>query len=241
MGSFLNVVASRTVDGRPWWGTQRSSCDSCGKVLGVLELIPLVSWLLQRGRCKSCGARIPARYPLAEAVSAVIGVSMAMRWGVSPAALLALLTGYFLLLNALTDIYSGYVYDLFAWGLGVVGLGFRLFGGMGPVLDGLLGMLLGGGLIVFIIFASRGGMGWGDASLMAGAGLALGWKLTAAALYAGFMFGGVVAVAMVLMKKAKRKDSMPLGPFLALGGIAALIYGPAAVAFFGRTPGWPWG
>ena len=83
MGSFLNVVAARTVEGRPWWGSERSRCDICGKVLSAVELVPLLSWLGFSGRCRSCGAKIPARYLLVEVFGAAVGGLIAWKWGPS--------------------------------------------------------------------------------------------------------------------------------------------------------------
>jgi leader peptidase (prepilin peptidase)/N-methyltransferase len=87
-------------------------------------------------------------------------------------------------------------------------------------------------------------MGWGDAILMAGIGACLGWKYCAFGLYLGFLAGGVVVVPLMLTKKLKRKDAIPLGPFLATGAVLALFAGNFAIRYFGDLigghPGWPW-
>ena len=241
MGSFLNVVASRTVEGRRWWGGERSRCDSCGKVLSALELIPWLSWFISSGRCRSCGAEIPARYLLVEVCAAAAGGLLAWKWGLSATTAFAAVIAAGLFLNALTDLYSGYVYDLFAWGLGAAGLVLRIGGGWGALADGLLGAGLGFSVIAVIIIVSRGGMGWGDASLMAGMGAALGWRLTAWGLYTGFMMGGLTALALLLLRKVRRKDALPLGPFLAAGGILSMLTGSWFFSYLGMGPGWPWG
>ncbi len=240
MGSFLNVVASRTVEGRSWWGGERSSCDSCGRGLTSAELVPIVSWILLRSGCRSCGAKIPLRYLGVEVAGAAIGALIAWRWGVSVTSAIAAVIASGLFLNALTDLYGGYVYDLFAWGLGGAGIIMRIGGGLSGVADGVLGALLGFGVIALIILVSRGGMGWGDASLMAGTGAALGWKLTAWALYAGFMVGGVIALCLLLSGRVKRKDAIPLGPFLAFGGGVSMLTGTWFFSLFGMTVSWPW-
>ena len=240
LGSFLNVVASRTVDERPWWGGERSACDSCGRELKAWELIPVFSWLVLRRGCRSCGARIPFRYLGVEIAGAVIGALIAWRWGFSATSAIAAVIASGLFLNALTDLYSGYVYDLFAWGLGGVGMLIRIGGGFGALFDGLCGALLGFAVIALIIVASRGGMGWGDASLMAGTGAALGLKLTAWALYSGFMIGGVIALGLLAFGVVKRKDAIPLGPFLALGGIVSIVTGNWFYSLFDMVLSWPW-
>jgi leader peptidase (prepilin peptidase)/N-methyltransferase len=240
VGSFLNVVAWRTVHGRPWWGNERSRCDECGKPLSWPDLIPIVSFLVLRGRCRSCGKPFSSGYFLVEVAGAFIGVAVAWRWGFSWAALAGLVLGYGLLLNSLTDIYSGYVYDVFAWSPGVVVFLMRLAGGREALFDGLSGALLGFGVVAVIILASRGGMGWGDAGLAGGMGAALGWKLMAVGLYSGFMIGGVTALVLLLAKRVTRKQALPLVPFLALGGLVAILAGPMALEYFGLEAGWPW-
>ena len=92
MGSFLNVVAARTVEERPWWGGERSICDSCGRKLTALELVPVVSWFALSGGCKSCGAKIPLRYLIVELGGAAIGGLIAWRWGISLTAAFAAVT-----------------------------------------------------------------------------------------------------------------------------------------------------
>ncbi|MFP4482365.1 MAG: prepilin peptidase [Thermovirgaceae bacterium] len=240
MGSFLNVVALRTVHEHSWWGSERSRCDECGTPLSGFDLIPIVSFLLLRGRCRHCGKPFSAGYFLVELAGTFIGVAVVWRWGLSWATLTGLVLGYGLLLNSLTDMYSGYVYDIFAWSPGVVVFLIRIAGGKEAIFDGLAGALLGFGVVAVIILASRGGMGWGDAGLTGGMGAALGWKLMAVGLYSGFMIGGVTALALLLAKRVTRKQALPLVPFLALGGLAAILAGPMALGYFGLEAGWPW-
>ncbi|MDR1623000.1 MAG: prepilin peptidase, partial [Synergistaceae bacterium] len=166
LGSFLNVVAHRSVKGRPWWGRERSVCESCGKELTAAELIPLVSWLVQKGRCRSCKAGISPRYFIVELVGAATAGLMAWRWGFSWAYALAMVGAFGFLLNALTDYETRDVFDVFALVMGICGLLLRLFGGSSAVIDGVIGAAVGWGLFAVIIFVSRGGMGWGDACLM---------------------------------------------------------------------------
>jgi prepilin signal peptidase PulO-like enzyme (type II secretory pathway) len=240
LASFVNVAAHRSVTGECWWGRTRSRCDSCGVVLNGLDLVPLLSFLLSKGRCRHCGAPIGYRYPLVEIVGAAMAGALYLRWGLSPALPLALLVAFGFLLNALTDIESGYVFDFFAGAIGVAGMLFRIQGGWSALLDGLWGALLGGGIILCIIIVSRGGMGWGDATLAAGAGAALGMHMIGVVLYLGFMIGGLVALVLLLFRRVSRKDAIPLVPFLAAGGFAALLAGPRLLSLISLIPGWPW-
>ena len=136
LGSFLNVCAHRSLQGRSWWGNERSVCESCGHVLGALELIPVISWLVLKGRCKNCGARISVRYVLVEVVCAALAVMILSRWGLSWACAIAAVGTCGLVVNSLTDIESGEVLDLFAITPGVIALLLRIAGGKWAVLDG---------------------------------------------------------------------------------------------------------
>ena len=227
LGSFLNVAAHRSLQGRPWWGNERSVCESCGHILGVFELIPIISWLMLRGRCKVCKAKISVRYILVEIVCAVLAVIILARWGLSWAALLVGAGTCGLVVNSLTDIESGEVLDVFTITPGVIALVIRIAGGKWAVLDGLSGAFTGWGIFALIILLSRGGMGWGDAVFMCGMGAVLGWRFTLLAFYMGIMTGGVWAIALLIIGRVKwgRHDSLPLVPFLSVGCFAAMIWG----------------
>ena len=240
LGSFLNVVALRSISGKSWRGRERSVCASCGSVLEWRDLIPLVSWCLLRGKCRRCGVRFGVRYFIVEFIGALVGGLLVWRWGVSITLLFALTAAYGLFLNALTDFEDGYVFDIFPLAMGIIGILLRLSGGWGGILDGLIGAALGFAIIACIILVSRGGMGWGDATLAAGAGAIMGWKMLLLTLYSGFMAGGILALLLLVAGKVRRKDAIPLVPFLALGGFFTLLAGPRVLLFFGSAPGWPW-
>ncbi len=241
LGSFLNVVAHRSIEGRPWWGKERSVCESCGKELSSRELIPLVSWLMQRGRCRSCNARVSPRYFIVELIGAAGAGLMAWRWGPTWAYALSMIGTFGLLLNALTDYESGDVFDLFAFVMGICGLAIRIFGGGSALIDGLIGAAIGWGVFAVIILVSRGGMGWGDACFMSGAGAVLGWKMTLLAFYMGIMAGGVGIAWLMVRGKIKwgRGDSIPLVPYLAVGGFLTLLFGPQIILAIGLRFGFP--
>ncbi|MDR3321450.1 MAG: A24 family peptidase [Synergistaceae bacterium] len=245
VGSFITAVAMRTVAEKKWWGSERSACDKCGAILKALDLVPILSFLILRGKCRYCGAPIGRRHLASELISSVLASALYVRWGFSPAFGVSLLVLWFSLFNSLTDIENGYIYDVWAVALGLIGILARISGGLPAVVDGVIGAALGFGFIAIIILVSRGGMGWGDAMLMLGVGGAVGWKFCALSLYTGFMVGGVIVLPLMMAKKLKRKDAIPLGPFLAAGSVMVLFAGGAMLsrlsAFFGAYHGWPWG
>ena len=241
MGSFLNVVAHRSLEGRPWWGNERSACESCGRVLSSSELVPVLSWVLQRGRCRGCGVRLSPRYLAVELIGAAAAAGVAWRWGPGWACLISLVGAFGLLLNALTDYESGEVFDAFALSMGVGGLLVRLAGGRDAILEGFLGAAVGWSIFAAIILVSRGGMGWGDACFMAWIGAILGWRLTLLAFYLGIMAGGVGIAVLMIRGKVRwgRGDSIPLVPYLAVGCYLTLLFGPRILAFLGERFGAP--
>jgi leader peptidase (prepilin peptidase)/N-methyltransferase len=248
LGSFLNVVAHRSVEGRRWWGKERSVCESCGRELTVQELIPILSWVLQRGRCRGCKAPVSPRYVLVELIGATGAGLVAWRWGFTWAYAFSMVGIFGFFLNALTDYESGDVFDVFALAMGGCGLLLRLFGGQDAFIDGLLGTVVGWSVFAVIILVSRGGMGWGDACLMAGAGAVLGWKMTLLAFYLGIMAGGAGIAWLMFRGKIKwgRGDSIPLVPYLAVGGLLTFLQGPWILDLVGShfqyffQAGWPW-
>ena len=227
LASFINVVAERSVSGRAWWGKERSSCKKCGKILSTIELIPLISFLIQRGRCRGCGKFIGMRYFVVEVIGATMSGLLLAKWNYSYAFVVSLIATFFLFISALTDYEEGYIFDIFSLGMLVPAFLFRLSGGVPALLNGLYGAAAGFGIFALIILISRGGMGWGDAFLMGGLGAFIGWELVLVAFYIGIMAGGIGVAYLMCRGKVKwgKKQSVALGPYLAIGGFFALLYG----------------
>lgn len=226
-GSFLNVAAHRSIQGRKWWGKERSVCESCGHVLSVYELIPVLSWLVQCGKCRKCGAKLSVRYIFVEVLCAVLAMMIVYRWGKSWASVIACVGTCGLVVNSLTDFEAGEVFDLFALIPGAIAMVIRIAGGKAGFLDGIYGALVGWGIFAAIIILTRGGMGWGDAVFMGGMGAVLGFKFTLLAFYLGIMIGGAWVLILLLLGRVKwgRGDAVPLVPFLGIGCFIVLIYG----------------
>ena len=227
LASFINVVAERSISGRAWWGNERSSCKICNKTLSSSELIPILSFVLQRGRCRGCGKFIGMRYFVVEIIGATMSGLLLMRWDISLTFAMTLTAAFFLFVNALTDYEEGYIFDIFSLGMLVPAFLFRLPGGIPSLLNGLYGAAAGFAVFAIIILISRGGMGWGDAFLMCGLGGFIGWELVLLAFYIGIMVGGLGVAYLMIRGKVKwgKKQSIPLGPYLAIGGVITLIYG----------------
>ncbi|GAB1486857.1 hypothetical protein MASR2M79_19080 [Aminivibrio sp.] len=218
LGSFLNVVASRSVSGRPWWGKERSRCPSCGQGLSWTDLFPLLSWILLKGKCRYCGKPIAIRYFAVEVTGAVIGGSLAARWGLTLPLAFALPAAFGLLLNALTDWRKGMssIFSPLSWGVRPAAAPLRR-GGM----PGRRPPRSSSGIFRHREhhLVSRGdGVGRHPHGRT---GSLLGWKFTLLTLYLG-MVGGIIVLLLLAAKKVRRKDAVPLVPFLALGLLTLL-------------------
>ena len=231
IGSFLNVVIARLPEGKSLW-SPRSACPVCATPIAWYDNVPLVSFALLRGRCRACHAAISWRYPLVEAATAAAFVLAYALFGLgaefaAAAALLAMLV-------AITAIDLDHqiipdVITLPGIGLGVVA---SLATGRVTLLESLIGIAAGGGIFLVIILVSGGGMGGGDMKLGAMLGAFLGWKVVLLAVLIGVLTGGVVALTLLLLGRKGRKEAIPFGPFLALGGAVTLLWGERLLRWY---------
>ncbi|MFQ6100199.1 MAG: prepilin peptidase [Anaerolineae bacterium] len=236
VGSFLNVLADRLPE-RQSFLFPSSHCVACGRELSAAELVPVWSYLALGGHCRTCGAPIGVRILAVELGTGLLFALAA--WKVGPAGLgewatLFLTSAYLavLMLVTVTDLERGLILNRVivpAIGLGLIG---ALLTGWPGLLFHLGGGLLGAGIIILIITLVPGGMGWGDVRLAGFVGLVTGLPGILFALFAGFVSGGVAAGALLASGHRKPRETIPLGPFLALGGGAALLYGEEMVWAF---------
>jgi leader peptidase (prepilin peptidase)/N-methyltransferase len=234
VGSFLNVLAWRLPRGLSLLGPG-SFCPSCERRLSWWELVPVLSYLALRGRCRTCRARISPVYPAVEAGTAVLFAGAWARWGPGPQALGAAVLGSLLVAAAVVDARHRIIPD--AVTLPGLGLGL-LVSALNPevgLLRALAGVLVGGGLLLGLAVLTNGGMGGGDIKLAAMMGAFLGWSGVGVALLVGFMSGALVGGVMMLAGRKDRRDLMAFGPFLAAGGIAAAFWGQELVGWYLRV------
>ncbi len=245
VGSFLNVVVWRVPRGesvvRP-----ASRCPSCAAPIRPRDNVPVLSWLLLRGRCRDCGEPISVRYPLVELLTAVVFVAMGLRFGASaelPAFLYLAAVGVALALVDLDVKRLPNALTLPSYVAGVVLLGVAAYAGddTGALVRALLGMAALFTVYFALAFAYPAGMGFGDVKLAGVLGLYLGWlgwSSWTVGLLAGFFFGGAVGVALLLAGRAGRKSAIPFGPFMLLGALlSVLVGGPLAAGYLHLTVG----
>lgn len=228
-GSFFNVVIYR-LPRKESLVKDASHCPNCGAKLKAYDMIPVVSYLLLGGKCRTCKKPIHVRYPIVELCGAAVFLLAVARFGLTLQALTALLTLCLLLLVAFIDIDTGEIPDILVILLLVVGAVSFL---LPQVLwyERLIGFACVS-LPMLLAALFLGGFGGGDVKLMAAVGLILGWKNTLLGTLLACICAALFALVRVLGKKLSMKDHMPFGQFLALGCGAALLFGNEIIGWY---------
>lgn len=223
VGSFGNVLIDRLPRGESILG--RSHCDGCAKRLSPIELVPILSWIFVRGRCRACGARIPARVALIEAVSGVVALaSLYAAGGVVPSAIPLFAALWLLLLIAVIDADTGTIPDVLTFGTFAAALAYRwLSAGDVPV----AAPLIAAGFFALQWGLSRGRwVGSGDILLSGAIGMLVGTAQGAVwMLLLSYIIGANVAIVLIATKRLSRGDAIPFGPFLVAAGYLVLLLG----------------
>ena len=233
-GSFLNCAAWRSVHGESVV-RGRSHCPACGHTLGAAELVPVISWIFLKGRCRWCGQKISVRYPLTELGFALVTVLCVLRFGLTAECLRNYLFLCCLFLAALTDLEAGVIPNGCVIAAAVIWLAALPFlpGGWNSVADSVLAAtVFGGGLLVLSLgmdwLLGRDTLGGGDIKLFAAAGLYRGLIGSLVALIA------VCAAALALRGVLRRKGGKEIafGPAVALAAAAVLLYGEPVIVWY---------
>ena len=228
-GSFVGLVAHRVPRGGSVVGG-RSMCDSCGVQIAAYDNVPVLSWLMLRGRCRSCGARIPVRYLLVELALGAAFAATAVVFHNDPGTLvLGLVFVAMLAAITLTDLERRLIPNRILIAGAVAGLAIAAATDPSSLPERGIAALAAGGLLLLIALAYPRGMGMGDVKLAAVMGLYLG-SAVSVALAVAVIAGSVVGIGVMLQQgSGARKQAVPFGPFLALGGVVALLAGDQLV------------
>lgn len=231
LGSFLSVLIHRIHTGQCGILFGKSACPHCNKKLGPSELIPLLSYVFQGGRCRKCKKPVSWHYPVLELSTALLFVALAAL-GFTPL-WLYLLYGLVLVFIFFYDLLYKELPDEIMLPAIAVAFFASFLPGTVPFLSGLLGA---GALILFFllqIFISKGKwLGGGDLRIGAFMGLILGFKLMLVAVFASYLVGALVSIGLLLSGKATRKSMIAFGPFLVLGTLIALFYGNFLIEWY---------
>ncbi len=252
IGSFLNVVIHRlprmmemewraqclevtgtALDETPEQlslARPRSRCPKCGHQITALENIPIISYLMLRGRCSACAARISPRYPLIEAFTGLASAFTVWHFGPTLAAGAALCLIWSLIALTFIDFDTQLLPDSITLPLIWLGLLFNLYGGFVSLQSAVVGAMAGYLTLwsvywLFKLVTGKEGMGYGDFKLLAAIGAWLGWQMLPAVILLSSLVGAVVGISLILFARHGRNVPIPFGPYLASAGIIALFWG----------------
>lgn len=230
VGSFLCVCIDRLPEGRSIVKPP-SHCEACGYKLVFWDLIPIVSYLVLRGRCRSCKVKIPATVLIVEIITAVLFLLFWFYYGLTLDLLYALIYGSFFVIIFFVDLKHYLVLNKVIYPAIVIALIIAAATQYSDIGVPLYGGLIGSGVLLIIAVVSRGGMGIGDIKLGAFIGIIVGYPNAFVFLLVSIIIGGVFATGLVISKKKGRKESVPFAPFLVIGGIIAMLYGTEILDF----------
>lgn len=208
----------------------RSACPHCEHRITASENIPVLSWLMLRGKCSACGTPISPRYPVVELLTACLSVAVVWKFGATWQALGGLVFVWALIALAFIDFDTSLLPDTLTLPLLWLGLMFNLASSFTPLPEAVIGAIAGY-LILWSIFwlfkfaTGKEGMGYGDFKLLAAIGAWLGWELLPVTLLLSSVVGALVGIAMIVLVKHDRRVPIPFGPYLAGGGLVALFFG----------------
>ena len=232
LGSFLNVVVYRLPRGESlvWPG---SRCPSCETPIRSFDNVPVLSWLVLRGRCRSCKTSISARYPIVEAATALLLVAVVLAKGADNDAWLGLAFVLLLVPVTLIDLDHRIIPNKLMLVGTVVSIAIVLLTDADSLVEHLIAAGAAGGFLLIAALAYPAGMGMGDVKLAGVMGLFLG-RAVGPAMFAALVAGSLVGAVIVARKGAKegRKTAIPFGPYLAFGGLVGLFAGDAIVDWY---------
>jgi leader peptidase (prepilin peptidase)/N-methyltransferase len=258
VGSFLNVVIHRLpkIMEQEWHNNclelqgkeipaqisytlakPRSACPKCGHKISALENIPVLSYLFLKGRCKGCNTPISPRYPLIELLTGTLIGLISWKFGYTSMTIFAWMFTFALIALTFIDFDTQLLPDDITLPLLWLGLLFNLNFGFTDIQSAVTGAVAGYLILwsvywAFKIIRGKEGMGYGDFKLLAAIGAWFGWKLLPAVILLSSTLGAVIGIALIVLTKRGKEVPMPFGPFLAIGGIAALFFGQELAKFY---------
>ncbi|MCP3677370.1 MAG: prepilin peptidase [Deltaproteobacteria bacterium] len=236
IGSFLNVCIYR-LPLKQSIVSPPSACPVCGRRLPFYDNMPILSYIILRGRCRGCGVSFSIRYLTVEVLTAIMAVAVYVAFGPTPESLV-----YFLFVSALIVItFIDLEYQIIPDVISLPGIGVGLLASLFLVLPGvmnsLIGIIVGGGLLYLVatsyyLLTGREGMGGGDIKLLAMIGAFLGWKGVIVTIFAGSLVGAILGSLLMAVKGRDSKYAIPFGPFLALGAVIYLFAGEDLIELY---------
>jgi len=258
VGSFLNVVIHRlprmlergwqdqcaelrgeTPEARPRYNlvVPRSACPACGHKIAAVENIPVVSWIMLRGKCSGCGTAISTRYPMVELLGAILAAGAVWKFGLTWTGVAASAFLWALLALTFIDFDTQLLPDDLTLPLLWGGLLANVFGFFVPLREAVIGAIAGYLVLwsiywLFKIIRGKEGMGYGDFKLLAALGAWLGWKMLPLIVLGSSVVGAFIGISLVVLKGRDHNVPLAFGPYLAIAGMIALFFGQPIIKLY---------
>lgn len=215
----------------------RSACPKCHHKITAIENIPVLSYLFLGGKCSACKTPITWRYPLVEILAGSLAGFISWKFGYSATTVAAWIFAFSLIALTFIDFDTQLLPDSITLPLLWLGLLFNLNGGFTDLHSAVVGAMAGYLILwsiywLFKLVTGKEGMGYGDFKLLAAIGAWFGWQLLPAVILLSSLVGSIIGIGLILLARHGRNIPMPFGPYLALGGICALFWGPQISKFY---------
>ena len=236
IGSFLNVCICRLPESQSIV-TPGSKCPRCNKPIRFYDNIPIISYIFLKGKCRTCREPISIRYPLVELLTGLFACATIIRFGISVEALIYFIFITALIVTTFIDIDHKIIPDIISLPGIPLGLLSSMAIGSLHFKDSLIGMLIGGGSLFLIawgyhFFTGKEGMGGGDIKLLAMIGAFIGWKGVFFTIFVSSVTGTLIGVLLILIAQKNLKFAVPYGPFLAIGAVLYIFFGPEFISWY---------
>ncbi|KAB8137497.1 prepilin peptidase [Gracilibacillus oryzae] len=223
-GSFYNVVGIRVPENK-LFESERSVCPVCQKTLHWYELVPVLSYIIQSGKCRGCQTKISKIYPTMELLTGVLFTISYSLYGFNLELIVALALSSLAVILIVTDLRYMLLPNKILLFFLPIFIILRIFLPLDPWWSSILGAFIGFALITLIIVISKGGMGGGDMKLFALLGIVLGFQGILLTFLLSTLLGTVVSILLIALKKINRKSSVPFGPYICAGALITYFYG----------------
>jgi len=236
VGSFSNVCIYR-IPRNESIIYPASHCPKCRTKIKPIDNIPLLSFILLKGRCRNCKSKISIQYPVVEFLTGLIFLIIYLIYGLSIQSLIYIILSSALIIIAFIDLNEQIVPDVISLPGIVIGFIISFFVPYISFINSTLGVLVGGGIILIIglagsVIFKKEAMGGGDVKLAAMIGAFLGWRYIIISLFLGFFLGALAGIVLILSKIKSREDTVPFGPFIILGSFITLLWGEKIITWY---------
>ena len=236
VGSFSNVCIYRIPKNESII-YPASHCPKCHSNISPKDNIPLLSYILLKGRCRNCKSKISIQYPIVELLTGLIYLIIYLTYGLSIQSLIYIILSSALIIIAFIDLNEQIVPDVISLPGIVIGFIISFFVPYISFINSALGVVVGGGIILIIglagsVIFKKEAMGGGDVKLAAMIGAFLGWRYILISLFLGFFLGALAGIILILSKIKSREDTVPFGPFIVLGSFITLFWGEKIISWY---------